>query len=74
MMNHSSVLFVASHGTSVRAAMSLTGAQGEMTLVDYVRAKCDACGVRGCRLWQRGGRLICDLCDGMNEAVTGVGQ
>jgi hypothetical protein len=72
---NTSVLFVASHGTPVRAVMALTPEQAEMTVTRYVRATCDACGVRGCKLWQRGGRLICDLCDGMNEAVTaGVGQ
>ena len=51
-------------GESVYDALPLTAEQGAMTLVDYVVARCDVCGVQGVRTYERGMLRVCALCDG----------
>lgn len=51
------------NGETVREAMSLAPDQREMTLLEYVDARCAACGVRGVETYERDGEAVCALCD-----------
>lgn len=57
------MLWLTNAGESVREVLDLSPTQREMTLLEYVDARCTACGVRGVETYERDGGAVCALCD-----------